>query len=84
MWDVHEVELEPGEILEASIGSCLTMLKRPTLTNHDRQFVQKMLTCAQALKQKNAGRSMSSLPTKYGAALVTEVLQVEEPLDKVE
>ena len=55
MSDVEQAQLEPGETLEARIGSCRAMLSRSTLTNHDCWVVQKMLTSAQVLKQKKEG-----------------------------
>ena len=84
MSDVDEVELEPGETLEAKISSRCAVLQRPKLTNHDRGVLQRMLTAAQDCKQKKQGRAMSSLLTKYGVAPPSDVIEVDESLAKQE
>ena len=84
MSDVDEVELEPGETLEARISSCRTVLQRPKLTDNDRGVLQRMLTAAQACQQKKQGRAMSSLLTKYGVAPPSDVIEVDESPAKEE
>ena len=84
MLDVDKVELEPGETLEARISSCRAVLQRPKLTDHDRCVVQRMLTAAQACKQKKQGKAMSSLLTKYSVAPPSDVIEVDESPAKQE
>ena len=84
MSDVDEVELQPGELLEARISSCRAVLQRPKLTDHVRGVVQRMLMAAQACKQKKQGRAMSSLLTKYSVATPSDVIEVEESPAKQE
>ena len=84
MSDVDEVELEPGETLEARISSCRAILQRPKLTDNDRGVLQRMLTAAQACQQKKQGRAMSSLLTKYGVAPPSDVIEVDESPAKEE
>lgn len=78
MSERDDVELDPGETLDARIASCLAVLKRPGLTAKDRKTVQKMLTCAQARKQKEEGRTMSSIMTKYGVPQPSEIVDIED------
>ena len=78
MSDVDEVDLEPGETLEARISSCRAVLQRPKLTDHDSGVLQRMLTAAQACKPKKQGRAMSSLLTKYGIAPPSDVTEEDE------
>ena len=84
MSDVDEVELKPGETLEARISSCRAVLQRSELTDHDRGILQRMLTAAQACKPKKQGRAMSSLLTKYGVAPLSDVIEVDESPAKEE
>ena len=84
MTDINEVELEQGETFEARISSCRANLQRPKLTDHARGVLQRMLTAAQACKQKKQGRAMSSLLTKYGVAPPSDVIEVDESPAKEE
>ena len=64
MSDVDEVELEPGETLEARISSCRAVLQRPKLTDHDRGVLQRMLTATQACKQKKQEKAKEEKATR--------------------